>query len=604
MKLAAWHLPTTIRTYRRGLALVVTAAPGLARIYLALLLVLSLLPVVQTWLTKVLVDHLAGGDLGAGGAVQRVVVLAAFYALTMVAAAVLSPAQQTLAAWLQERTVGAIDRQLLAAGIRLPDLGRIERPAFGDELRLLQQMHYAPLTLFLFLQRGMGTLLTLIGLLLLLLRLHPLIPALLLLLSVPHLLALRRLDQLKFQAMADRSRPAREMDYCARIAPEPGAAKELRVFGLGDFFLQRFDDRWQAALREVTRLHFRQLRLFTAFDGLFAAAVAGCFWYVATQAHAGRLTLGDVALYLSAIVQAESRLVLLAQVIGMTQETTLLLQGFFSFLDGAGPCIALAAPAEALPPPDTVRFGIELRGVSFRYPESAEPVLDEVSLHSRAGTVTALVGVNGAGKSTLVKLLTRMYDPTAGEILLDGIPLRDYDLTGLRSRLAVIYQDFARFALTLGENITVGSNDPAQVDGALHRAAAASGADTLAATLPGGYATELTRRFEGGVDLSGGEWQKVALARAFIRDAALVILDEPAAALDADAEDHLFQQFRHLMVGKTALLISHRFSTVRMADQILVLEGGWIVEAGSHDDLIALGGRYAELYEMQAGRYR
>jgi len=218
--------------------------------------------------------------------------------------------------------------------------------------------------------------------------------------------------------------------------------------------------------------------------------------------------------------------------------------------------------------------------------------------------VTALVGANGAGKSTFVKLLTRMYDPDDGEILFDGIPLAMYDLKSLRGRIAVLYQDFARFALTLRENIELGALEENGSGVNVEHAARWAGADDVAAALPNGYETPLTRRFEGGVDLSGGEWQKVALARAFVRDAALVILDEPTAALDAEAEYRLFERFRQLVAGKTALIISHRFSTVRMADHILVLEEGRITEAGSHAELISLGGRYAELFEMQAGRYR
>jgi len=231
-------------------------------------------------------------------------------------------------------------------------------------------------------------------------------------------------------------------------------------------------------------------------------------------------------------------------------------------------------------------------------------VLQGVNARLPAGKVTALVGVNGAGKSTLVKLLTRMYDPTGGLILLDGPPLANYDLASLRSRMAVVYQDFARFALTLCENIAVGDIETEPDRQRVEQAAHWSGADEIAANLPQGYATELTRRFEGGVELSGGEWQKVALARSFLRDAALVILDEPASALDAEAEYQLFQHFRGLITGKTGLLISHRLSTVRMADQILVLDGGRIVEEGSHAELMARGGHYASLYEMQAGRYR
>ena len=220
------------------------------------------------------------------------------------------------------------------------------------------------------------------------------------------------------------------------------------------------------------------------------------------------------------------------------------------------------------------------------------------------GAVTALVGANGAGKSTLVKLLTRMYDPDSGAIQFDGVPIAEYDLQSLRGRIAVLYQDFTQFALTLRENIELGASEQNGSGMNVELAARWAGADEVAAALPNGYETPLTRRFQGGVDLSGGEWQKVALARAFVRDAALVILDEPTAALDAEAEFRLFERFRQLVAGKTALIISHRFSTVRMADQILVLENGRITEAGSHDDLISLGGRYAELFEMQAGRYR
>lgn len=210
-------------------------------------------------------------------------------------------------------------------------------------------------------------------------------------------------------------------------------------------------------------------------------------------------------------------------------------------------------------------------------------------------------GRNGAGKSTLVKLLTRMYDPDGGEILLDGVPVAAFDLGSWRQRIAAVHQDFARFSLTLRDNIGLG----ADADGAVQAAARLAGADQLAARLPGGFDAPLTRRFEVGSELSGGEWQAVALARGFLRsDAALVILDEPTATLDAEAEYRLFQRFAELVTGKTALLISHRFPTVRMADQILVLECGRILQAGSHAELVALGGRYAELYEMQASRYR
>ena len=439
---------------------------------------------------------------------------------------------------------------------------------------------------------------------LLLARLQPLLPLALAVASMPHLWAERRAAGFKLQAMADQSRAAREMDYCARIVTEAGAAKEVRVFGLRDFFLRRFQARCETALAEISRVRLAQVRLSVACGGLYMLALGGGFWYVGAQVGAGRLALGDIALYLGAVMQAQARLSILAWVFGEFHESLLQMRRLFAFLDDARPAITLAPRGEGHMAPAALHSGIALHGVRFRYPGSAEEVLHNVNALLPAGKVTALVGANGAGKSTLVKLLTRMYDPTGGTILLDAMELAAYDLASLRARIAVVYQDLARFALSLGENIAVGAAalEPCEVD--VEQAARWAGADEVAARLPRGYDTQLTHQFEGGVELSGGEWQKVALARAFVRDAALVILDEPTAALDAAAEYQLFERFRDVVAGKTALVISHRFSTVRMADQILVLDGGRIVEAGSHAELVALDGRYATLYEMQAARYR
>ncbi len=530
--------------------------------------------------------------------------LAAGYALTLVVPAALSPLRRSLAAWIEDRAVAEVDRRLMDAGGRLADLVRMERPAFQDEVRTVQENIWQAPRLLMWIDNALGNSLTLVGLLALLGGLHPLLPLALLAAAASQLFSDRKYAWLAYEAMATRSRPAREMDYCARITMEPEPAKEVRVFGLGGFFLRRFEDRFDAALSEVTRVRLRALRATMGYGGLQALAAAGGFWYVASRAGGGALTLGDIALYLSAVAQALAVSGRLRIAYGQAYESLLHARRIFDLVDSAGPRIWVPAPATARRAPAALRVGIELRKVRFSYPESERPVLDGVSLTLRAGEVTALVGGNGAGKSTLVKLLTRMYDPDEGEILLDGQPLREYDLAGLRHRIAVMYQDFARFALTLGENIAVGADEPGRADGGVERAAALAGANEVARKLRQGYDTQLTRRFEGGVELSGGEWQKVALARGFVRDAALMILDEPTSALDADAEYGLFERFRELVQGRTALIISHRFSTVRMADRIVVIEGGRVLEQGTHGELVEQGGRYAELFEMQARRYR
>ena len=594
-----------LRSLGRGLFLVGSGTPRAATVHVVLVLLLALLPVLQVWLTKLLLDVVTVGANGVAIAVSWAVTLAAIYALTLIVPAALLPVQRVLSSWIEERAVAELDSRLIRAGTRLADLVRIERPAFQDELRLVRQAatHDLP-RLFPVLAMGGSPLLALVGLLLLLALLHPLLPVALAVVSVPHFVAEYRLQRLQFQALAQQSRPAREMDYCAAVTTQPTAAKEVRVFGLGEFFLQRFRARRDAALAEMTRVRLTQLKMSTVFSGAYALVLAGGFWYVAAQAGAGHLTLGDLALYLGAVTQAQSSAQLVSGWFGLLYGVLARVRAFFDFLDQARPSIKLPPPGQGRPAPALLEQEVAVQQVTFGYPESTQVVLADVSVVLPAGRVTALVGANGAGKSTLVKLFTRMYDPTAGTILLDGTPLHEYDLASWRRRIAVVYQDFAQFALTFRENIAVGAYAADAGPGRIEQAAQWAGADEVAAQLPRGYATELTRQFAGGVELSGGEWQKVALARGFVRDAALVILDEPTAALDAEAEYRLFAQFRELVQGKTALIISHRFSTVRMADHIIVLDDGRVIEAGSHAELVAQAGHYATLYEMQAGRYR
>lgn len=592
----------------RGLGLVVRAAPLLSLASVGLTASMSGAAVLQVWLSKLVLDRLADALRGSAGAADAAILAAGWYALTLVAPAVAQPIAMALTAWLENRAVATVDRRVMQAGVALADLHRIERPTFQDEARLILERAGRDLPRLLGMaETVLRTVLTLTGVLLLLARLHPAFPPLLGALFAVHLASERRTHGRIFRAVVETSRDGREADYCVQLAFEPASAKEVRVLGLGDFLAERLHAHLRRALAEVGRARVGALRLSALATGAYAAALAVGFWYTAARAGAGSLTVGDVGLYLGALIHAEARFRGIGFIFGQLYETVLFLRRLFPLIDGARPAIALPAPGEARMAPARLRRGLELRRVSFRYPEGAGEVLRGVDAVLPAGKVTALVGENGAGKSTLVKLITRMYDPDEGEILLDGVPLAAYDLGSLRGGIAVVYQDFARFALTLGENIAVGGvavePDAGRLEAAVARAASQAGAAEVAASLPQGDATELTRRF-GGTELSTGQWQKVAVARGFVRDAALVILDEPTAALDAEAEHRLFERFRSLVEGRTGLLISHRCSTVRMADRILVLEGGRIVEAGIHPELLAAGGRYAALFELQAGRYR
>ena len=587
-----------LRIFRRGIGLVVRPAPLAAAVFLVLGAVLTVTPVAQVLLAKFVVDSLA--DQAATAAFT----FAVLYILTLLVPAGADPIQRALTSWLEARAVAEVDYSLIDNSARLVDLDYIEQPAYRDEVQLSRANAYWTPRLFHYLQGWLGGLLSLVGMLVLLISLHPLIPLAVGVSGGLSLIVRRRHNIDVWAAMRSRTRAMREMAYCTQVTTQSDAAKEVRIFGLGDFFLGRFRRRSALVLADVTRLRLVHLRKSALLSSLSALALAGGFWYVASQAGAGRLTLGDVALYVNAVIQVHGLSEWLVHGSSYFHETYLRLRALFRFADEAQPAIKLARPGEGRPAPDAGRYDIELRDLSFTYPNSDAPVLSRVTARMPAGAVTAIVGANGAGKSTLVKLLTRMYDPNEGRIILNGIPLAEYDLESLRRGIAVVYQDFAQFALTFGENIAVGAAVPGQMSSRIEEAASWAGAEAIAAGLPAGYDTQLTRRFEGGVELSGGEWQKVGLARGFVRDAGLVILDEPTAALDAEAEYELFQRFREISVGRTALLISHRFSTVRMADQILVLDDGRIIEAGGHDELVEMGGRYAALYEMQAGRYR
>src|SRR3990172_9257838 len=419
--------------------------------------------------------------------------------------------------------------------------------------------------------------------------------------AMPTFVAQSRYARLTFRVITGRAPEARRLGYLEELLTSHESVKEVKLFNLGETLLGRYhalfwkfyhEDRSIAVRRTLASLEWGLLSTLSNY-----ASYAWIIW----RTVAGAITLGDMTMYIAVFRQAQTTFRSLFDRLSNLYENNLFLENLFDYL-ALEPAMPVSASGRRTPSP--IREGIEFRDVSFRYPSSEAWVLRDVNLHIRPGERIALVGLNGAGKTTLVKLLTRLYDPTEGQILLDGMDLREYDLTSLRQRIGVIFQDFVQYHLTARENIGFGQVEALENRGQGVAAAQKGGAHPIIEKLPEGYEAWLGRRWEKGHELSGGEWQKVALSRAFMRDAEVLALDEPTASLDAEAEYQVFQRFGELTAGKIAVLISHRFSTVRMADRIVVIEGGCITEVGSHEELLARRGTYARLFSLQAEGYR
>ncbi|HEX5413606.1 MAG TPA: ABC transporter ATP-binding protein [Terriglobia bacterium] len=399
-----------------------------------------------------------------------------------------------------------------------------------------------------------------------------------------------------------RQTPARrQLDYLRQLGASKESAKELKLFGLSPYLTGKYARISDDIYTQNVSLSKRRLLASSLFSLLSATAYYGAYAFVIYRTIHGDLSLKSLIYLAAAIAGASSNIQQIFSSFTSIADQALFLTDFLN-LFRLEP--KLQSKPNAIPAPRPIRQGFEFDRVTFAYPGTRRAVLDHLDLRIEPGQRVALVGENGQGKTTLVKLITRLYDPTAGRILLDGVDLRDYDLEDLHREIAVIFQDFMRYEMTGRDNIAMGKIDDRDDFNRILTAARKSLADAVLQKLPESYEQMLGRRFEGGVDLSGGEWQKIALARAYLRNAQLLILDEPTAALDARSEREVFERFSDLTVGKTALLISHRFSTVRMADRILVLEGGKIVEDGCHSQLMERGERYSKMFELQAASYR
>ncbi len=429
----------------------------------------------------------------------------------------------------------------------------------------------------------------------------PWLIALLLVALVPAFLGEAHFNAQSYSLDFGRTPERREMDYVRQVAASVETAKEVKIFGLNGFLIDRYVKLATAFYAANRRLAVRR----ASWGGLFTAIGTVGYYlayaYIAWRTLAGEFSVGDLTFLAGSFRRLRNLLEGLLVSFSTTASQALYLNDLFSFFEVEP---EILSPENPLPFPKPIRQGFVFENVGFSYPGAERWAVRNLSFTLRAGEVLALVGENGAGKTTLVKLLSRLYDPDEGRILLDGHDLREYDLEALRGSMGVIFQDFVRYNLSAADNIAVGMISAREDQGRIERAALRSQADEVIARLPGGYEQMIGKRFKNGVELSGGEWQKMAIARAYMREAEVLILDEPTAALDARAEFEVFKRFKELSQGKTAILISHRFSSVRMADRILVLADGKVEAAGTHEELIAQSGRYAELFELQAAGYR
>lgn len=560
----------------------------------------AVLPLGMLWVSKLIIDAVVGWISRGSGNLASIWKLVALELALAVASDVLGRANTLCDSLLGDRFTNRVSVRLMEHATRL-DLAQFEDPVFYDKLDRARRQTTGRLGLLASLLNICQDMLTLITLSTGLIVFSPWLMVLLVAAVIPAFLGETHFTSMAYSILYRRTPERRRLDYLRFLGASAQSAKEVKIFGLGAHLTKHYDEVSEQIYNENKGIAIKRATVGSALNLISTGGYYGAYVVVLARTLAGAVSLGSFTFLTGAFNRSRSYIERILSGFNDISEQAVFLKDLFEFFEMEP---AIRTRPDSLPAPRPIRSGFEFRKVAFAYPGSHKNVVQNISFSLHQHEKVALIGENGAGKTTLVKLLARLYDPTEGQILLDGIDLREYDVEDLRREVGVIFQDYMRYDLSVLENIGFGKVEALHEQARVDLAAEKSLAKSLIDRLPNGYDQMVGRRFEGGVDLSGGEWQKIALARAYMRDAQVLILDEPTATLDARAEYEVFRRFADLTFERMAILISHRFSTVRMADRILVLADGSIQEQGTHEQLLELGGRYAELFELQAAGYR
>ena len=590
---------SALRYLPRFFGLVWQSSPGMMVANIALRIMRSAIPLAMLYVAKLIIDgivHLKDADASHNHLWNLVAVEFGLAILSDV----LSRTVSLLDSLIGDLFANSTSVKIMQHAARL-DLEQFEDSQFYDKLERARQQTIGRTVLLSQVLSQVQDTITMAFLAVGLLAFNPWLILLLLIAVVPAFLGESHFNNRSYALNRRQTPERRELDYIRYVGASDETAKEVKVFDLSGFFIERFSSLSAKFYGDNKKLSRRRATWGTFFSFLGSAGYYGAYIYIINQAIKGTLSIGDVTFLAGSFRQLRGLLEGILGRFSSVSQGAIYLKDFFDFFE-IQPRIKMASSPRPFPNP--IQQGFVFEDVGFKYFNAERWANRHLNFTLKAGEKLALVGENGAGKTTLVKLLARLYDPTEGRILLDGYDLKEYDLADVRRSTGVIFQDYLRYQMTASQNIAVGDVREQLNTQLIISSAEQSLASSVVEKLPGGYNQQLGRRFNNGVDLSGGEWQKIALARAYMKDAQLLILDEPTAALDARAEYEVFQRFADLTKGKTAVLISHRFSTVRMADRILVLNNGELEEIGSHEELLQKNGRYAELFLLQAKGYQ